>query len=56
MTDFETLSDELPLEPGKTLEWHLYDGKPRFLIFRLGWGTEQEPHTFRLSIHGSRAY
>lgn len=47
MTDFESLSGELPLEPGAALEWHLYDGAPRFLIFRLGWGTEQDPHAFR---------
>lgn len=47
VTDFESLSGELPLDPGKTLEWHLYEGKPRFLIFRLGWGSAQEPHVFR---------
>lgn len=42
-SDFETLSGELPLEPGKALEWHLYNGEPRFLIFRLAWGTAAEP-------------
>ncbi len=42
-TDFPALSGELPLEPGKVLEWHLVQGEPRFLIFRLGWGTEAEP-------------
>lgn len=46
LTDFESLSGELPLEPGKAMEWHLYDDKPRFLIFRLAWGTEQEPHVY----------
>jgi hypothetical protein len=32
-----------PVEPGHAIEWYLYDNKPRFMIFRLSWGTEDKP-------------
>jgi hypothetical protein len=25
------------MEPGKTLEWHMQNGEPKFLIFRIGY-------------------
>lgn len=46
-TDFESLSGELPLDPGKALEWHLKNAEPHLLVFRLGWGTEAEPFAFK---------
>lgn len=48
-TEFESITGELPLEPGKTLEWHLVNDEPQFLIFRLAWGTEAAP--FKMSEH-----
>lgn len=34
-SELEAFSQELPMEPGKTLEWHLNQQQPKFLIFRL---------------------
>ncbi len=42
-SDFTMVTGENPLEPGKAIEWHLYDNKPKFMVFRLSWGTEDQP-------------
>lgn len=42
-SDFTTVTHESPIEPGKAIEWHLYNNKPKFMIFRLSWGTEDNP-------------
>ena len=42
-SEFEILSNEHPLETKSVIEWHLIDGQPRFMIFRLGWETEDQP-------------
>lgn len=43
MTEFEELSRELPLETGRAVEWHVVNGEPQFMIFRVSWGTEEAP-------------
>lgn len=42
-TDFTTVSNDNPIEPGKAIEWHLYNNEPKFMIFRLSVGTEEKP-------------
>lgn len=44
-SEFEELSDELPLETGSAIEWHLSNDEPRFMVFRVSWGTEESPFT-----------
>jgi hypothetical protein len=34
-SEWDLLTGEQPMEPGKTLEWHVQQGEPRFLVFRL---------------------
>lgn len=34
-SELDTFSYELPIEPGKAIEWHLTEGTPRFMIFRI---------------------
>ncbi len=34
-SELETITQELPMEPGKVIEWHLVDKQPKFMIFRL---------------------
>lgn len=34
-SELETLTQELPMEPGKAIEWHSIDRQPKFMIFRL---------------------
>ena len=44
-TDFDSITNELPIEYGKAIEWHMEKKEPKYLIFRLAWGTIAEPHT-----------
>lgn len=53
-TEFDQLTTELPLESGKTIEWHLVNGEPKFMIFRLKWGTEDAPFTMNEYLVASR--
>lgn len=46
-SEFEVLSGELPLEVGTAIEWPLVDGRPRYMIFRLKWGTEEDPFNIK---------
>ncbi len=46
-TDFIAVTNENPLEPGKAIEWHVENDQPRFMIFRLSWGTEESPLDMR---------
>lgn len=34
-SELETITQELPMEPGKAIEWHSNGKQPRFMIFRL---------------------
>lgn len=34
-SELETITQELPMEPGKAIEWHSIDKQPKFMIFRL---------------------
>lgn len=34
-SELETFTKEAPMEPGKTIEWHLKNGEPKFMVFRL---------------------
>lgn len=43
MSEFEELSGDLPLETGPTLEWYSDNSQLRFMVFRVSWGTEDEP-------------
>ncbi len=43
MSEFEELSGDLPLETGPTLEWYSDNSQPRFMVFRVSWGTDDEP-------------
>ncbi|MBI3561135.1 MAG: hypothetical protein HY080_05395 [Gammaproteobacteria bacterium] len=42
-SNFVLLTNELPIEYGKTIEWHLKNKSPKYLVFRLAWGTEAKP-------------
>lgn len=44
-TDSDDLTKDLPFTPGqmKVIEWHLENNEPKYLIFRLAWGTASEP-------------
>lgn len=54
-TDSDELTKDLPFTPGrmKVIEWHLENNEPKYMIFRLAWGTPSEPFvvTERLVIH-----
>ncbi|WP_250461754.1 hypothetical protein [Microbulbifer litoralis] len=43
MSEFEELSGDLPLETGPALEWYSDNQKPRFMVFRVSWGTDKKP-------------
>lgn len=34
-SELETYTLEAPMEPGKAIEWHLIDNKPKFMVFRV---------------------
>lgn len=34
-SELETYTLEAPMEPGKAIEWHLLDKKPKFMVFRV---------------------
>lgn len=36
-SEWDLLTKEGPMEPGKTLEWHMQNGEPKFLIFRIAY-------------------
>jgi len=42
-SDFTMVSHDNPIETGKAIEWHVVNQKPRYMIFRLSWGSEAEP-------------
>jgi hypothetical protein len=39
-SEWDLLTKEGPMEAGKTLEWHVEGGVPKFLIFRLSYQTD----------------
>ena len=53
-TEFDSVSGDLPIEPGPAIEWHLVDGEPKFMVFRLKWGTEEAPFTMDEYLVASR--
>lgn len=54
-TDSDDLTKDLPITPGqmKVIEWHSENNKPKYMIFRLAWGTATKPFvmTERLVIN-----
>lgn len=36
-SEWDLLTKEGPMEPGKTLEWHLHNGEPKYLVFRISY-------------------
>ena len=40
-SELETYTLEAPMEPGKAIEWHLVNNKPKFMIFRVKVQTEK---------------
>lgn len=44
-TDSDDLTKDLPFTPGrmKVIEWHLENNEPKYMVFRLAWGTASEP-------------
>ena len=46
LSEFEEISGELPLETGPVIEWHLRGDNPRFMIYRVSWGTD-DPFTMK---------
>jgi len=46
-SDFTTVSNENPVEAGKAIEWHLVNNIPKYMIFRISWGTTEEPFNMR---------
>lgn len=40
-SELETYTLETPMEPGRAIEWHLIDNKPKFMVFRLKAQTEK---------------
>lgn len=47
VTNFNPLTQELPIEHGTAIEWRLEAGEPRYMIFRLAWGTSATPFTMK---------
>lgn len=43
MSEFEELSGDLPLETGPAIEWYSDNHQPRFMVFRVSWGTDDGP-------------
>jgi len=48
-TDFTVVTNDNPVEAGKAIEWHLHNNEPKYMIFRLSWGTDAEP--FKMKQH-----
>ena len=46
-SDFTVVSNEKPIKEGKAIEWHLQNNTPKYMIFRLSWGTDDEPFKMR---------
>ncbi|VAW64380.1 hypothetical protein MNBD_GAMMA08-2845 [hydrothermal vent metagenome] len=46
-TDFTLVSKDMPVEAGKAIEWHFFNNKPKYMIFRLSWGREDAPFNMR---------
>lgn len=52
-TNFDPLTQDLPIEHGSAIEWRLVNKQPKYMIFRLAWGTASAPFimTERLVIN-----
>jgi len=48
-SDFTIASKDNPIEAGKTIEWHINNNVLSFMIFRLSWGSNNEP--FKMKEH-----
>ena len=48
-SDFTLVSKDNPIEAGKDIEWHINNNIPEFMIFRLSWGSNNEP--FKMKEH-----
>ena len=46
-SDFTVVSNKKPIKEGKAIEWHLQDNVPKYMIFRLSWGTDDQPFKMR---------
>ena len=42
-TNFDPLTQGLPIEHGSAIEWRLVNKQPKYMIFRLAWGTASAP-------------
>lgn len=42
-TDSDDLTKGLPFGQMKVIEWHLENNEPKYMIFRIAWGTAAEP-------------
>lgn len=48
-SDFTFVSKDNPIAAGKAIEWHVNNNAPEFMIFRLSWGSNNEP--FKMNEH-----
>lgn len=46
-SDFTAVSNEKPIEAGKAIEWHIQNNTPTHMIFRLSWGSDEQPFKMR---------
>jgi len=50
-SELEAYTQELPMEPGKAIEWHLIDNKPKFMVFRVKVQTENDAAKEMLTLN-----
>ena len=52
-TNFNPITRHLPIEYGGAIEWRLVNDRPKYMVFRLAWGTPDAPFvmTERLVIN-----
>ena len=43
-SDFTAATNENPIKEGKAIEWHIVDKVPKFMVFRLSWGSDDKPN------------
>ena len=46
-TDFTLVSKDMPVEAGKAIEQYFFNNKPKYMIFRLSWSSEDAPFNMR---------
>lgn len=48
-SNFTAVTNENPVNAGKAIEWHITNNQPQYMIFRLSWGSTENP--FKMKEH-----